>query len=226
MDEDQQLLAKISEISGRINRHKNSSSPQSGPTRPQPWNKYNSNLAAQSRTSSYQTPYSRGSTRVAKPRGPRHRTLVVNNNTPGSSTDEEQKHSMPPNGWVSKRDRHMQLINTNVFDKETQARSKAMAETRRERALKRDQREKRRLEQHLQTRYASPQSSTAAAMIHEITIDGLRFQVLNRGSRLMRIRDTATVGSSTPKQAVVGGVTFQRSKNGNLYRSGIVKAKK
>lgn len=137
----------------------------------------------------------------------------------------------------------MQLINTNIFDKETQARTKAMAETRRERALKRDQREKRRLEQHLQTRYATPQSSTAAAMIHEITIDGLRFQVLNRGSRLMRIRgesfrlrdmasfwlkriDALTVGSSTPKQAIVGGVTFQRSKNGNLYRSGIVKAKK
>ena len=82
----------------------------------------------------------------------------------------------------------MQLINTNIFDKETQARTKAMAETRRERALKRDQREKRRLEQHLQTRYAPAQPSTTAAMIHEITIDGLRFQVLNRGSRLMRIR--------------------------------------
>ncbi len=30
----------------------------------------------------------------------------------------------------------------------------------------------------------------------------------------------------TPKKAHVGGVTFLRSKNGNLYRSGIVKAKK
>lgn len=30
----------------------------------------------------------------------------------------------------------------------------------------------------------------------------------------------------TPKKACVGGVTFLRSKNGNLYRSGIVKAKK
>lgn len=30
----------------------------------------------------------------------------------------------------------------------------------------------------------------------------------------------------TPKKAHVGGVTFLRSKNGNLYRSGIVKATK
>lgn len=82
----------------------------------------------------------------------------------------------------------MQLINTNVFDKETQARSKAMAETRRERAFKREQGEKRRLEQHLQNRYAPSQASSSAAMIHEINIDGLRFQVLNRGSRLLRIR--------------------------------------
>ena len=172
-------------------------------------------MAAQPRTSSYPA-YTRASTRVAKPRGPRHRTLVVNNNTPGSSTDEDQKHAKPPNGWVCKRDRHMQLINTNIFDKETQARSKAMAETRRERALKRDQREKKRLEQHLQTRYAPAQPSTAAAMIHEINIDGLRFQVLNRGSRLMRIR-----GESTRRHEIAN---FQL-KNNRCRHRGILDSK-
>ena len=139
----------------------------------------------------------------------------------------------------------MQLINTKIFDKETQARTKAMEETRRQRALRRDEREKGRLESLLQKQNAPPQSSTSVAFVHEVNIDGLRFQVLNRGSRLRRIRgkaldpqkcgraqrdstaaDALDTGSSTPKQAVVGGVTFLRSKNGNLYRSGIVRAKK
>lgn len=31
---------------------------------------------------------------------------------------------------------------------------------------------------------------------------------------------------STPKRAIVGGVTFVRSKNGNLYRAGLIKAKR
>lgn len=39
-----------------------------------------------------------------------------------------------------------------------------------------------------------------------------------------RITGDDSAASSTPKSAPVGGVMFYRSKNGNLYRSGIVKA--
>ena len=42
-------------------------------------------------------------------------------------------------------------------------------------------------------------------------------------SRLLGSNDSV---STTPKHANIGGVTFLRSKNGNLYRSGIVKAKR
>lgn len=38
--------------------------------------------------------------------------------------------------------------------------------------------------------------------------------------------DPSISTESTPKQANVGGVVFYRSKNGNLYRSGLIKAQK
>jgi hypothetical protein len=46
---------------------------------------------------------------------------------------------------------------------------------------------------------------------------------INARSRILGTFDSI---KPTPKKAYVGGVTFLRSKNGNLYRSGIVKAKK
>ena len=42
----------------------------------------------------------------------------------------------------------------------------------------------------------------------------------------LREIDSSISTESTPKQASVGGVMFYRSKNGNLYRSGLVKAQK
>ena len=39
-----------------------------------------------------------------------------------------------------------------------------------------------------------------------------------------RVIGDENAAKSTPKSANVGGVIFYRSKNGNLYRSGIVKA--
>jgi hypothetical protein len=44
-----------------------------------------------------------------------------------------------------------------------------------------------------------------------------------RGSDLRDLGDE-NAAKSTPKTATIGGVMFYRSKNGNLYRSGIVKA--
>jgi hypothetical protein len=38
--------------------------------------------------------------------------------------------------------------------------------------------------------------------------------------------DDDNTAKATPKTATVGGVKFYRSKNGNLYRSGIVKAQR
>ena len=135
----------------------------------------------------------------------------------------------------------MQLINSSVYDKETQARKKAIEETRRQKALQRDQREKQKIERHLNGLNSRP--GQASGVVHEVSINDLGFHVVDGGSKLVRIRgeshDNGTrlfsrsrhIGASdsastTPKQANVGGVTFLRSKNGNLYRSGVVKARR
>lgn len=150
--------------------------------------------------------------------------------------------------WVAKNDRHMQLINSSIFDKETLLRSKAMDETRRQKALQRSQMEKQKITKHLRTltypRYqaSSAQHSGATTPMYRILVNGLSFCVMDGGSKLQRIRSKDFAASSwlssphlhdldpedsmrpTPRTAVIGGVTFFRSRNGNLYRSGLVKA--
>lgn len=250
-NEDQELLSKISEISGksqaiarttkltiqgRINRHKNGASPK-----PQPWNKYVASADDAGKTSHRSAPYPQPSTRTSRPSSSRHRTLVINNSG-NTSSAEENSDGLRSTGWVTKRDRHVQLINKNILEQETQARSKAIEETRKQKALSRDQREQQKIKNFLQCgKSSSAQVSTSAA--HEITIDGLRFRVLKGGSKLARLRgekasavvvqkvglgntDDTDSGVPTPKEANVGGVPFLRSKNGNLYRSGIIKAKR
>ena len=285
--EDQELLEKISKISGtdpraktsssfaksypgHINLYKTQTTPaqhdsNSASVSPHSWNRYtqapSSNLNPTPWRSSRVAPYIRGRGRagkvVANPH--RNRTLVLNNKSrsllptakdfgPYSSlsdtkaTQSEEEEPVPSvNHWVTKRDRHMQLINSSVYDKETQARNKAIEETRRQKALQRDQREKRKIERHLNALTSRP--GQASDVVHEVSVNGLGFHVVDGGSKLVRIRrenhDNGThpfsrsrhIGatdsaSMTPKQANVGGVTFLRSKNGNLYRSGIVKARR
>ena len=190
----------------------------------------------------------------------RNRTLVLKNpsarNSNGkgfkevATTDNiglsgplDDKVIKPSHGtsWVSKRDRHMQLINSSVFDKEIGARSKAIENTRQQRASERNQREKQKLYKHLQS-FAHLTSPEADQSTHEINIGGLHFQVLDGGSKLRRVSskyasiqdefrvnlfsDALDTARPTPKRAVIGGVTFIRSKHGNLYRLGLVKARR
>ena len=241
--------------------------PVSGFVPPQPWNRYtqasSNDLNATPWRSSRVAPYSRGRGRagriVANPH--RNRTLVLNNQsgaslnsakelspdpTPSGAKavlleDEEPMPLQSTNRWVTKRDRHMQLINSSVYDKETQARNKAIEETRRQKALQKDQREKQKIERHLHT--LTSRAGQATNVVREVSINGLRFHVADGGSKLVRLRgknhvsgrrlssrsqllDANGSARTTPKQANIGGVTFLRSKNGNLYRSGIVKARR
>ena len=136
----------------------------------------------------------------------RNRTLVLNNASASSlpsageqspdciptntktfrSEDEEPISVQSTDRWVTKRDRHMQLINSSVYDKETQARNKAMEETRRQKALEKDQREKHKIARHLKTLTSC--AGQASDVAHEVLINGLRFQVADGGSKLVRIR--------------------------------------
>jgi hypothetical protein len=192
----------------------------------------------------------------------RNRTLVLNSNTPtpGASEtggNENEKPSTTGNiagsAWVTKQDRHLQLINTSIFEKDSQKRAKAMEQTRQQKLKQRDEREKARLVKHLQrsggNNYnGSVTRATGMMGSHEVEVNGIRFRVAQNGSKLVKVpgeswprtitRHTRLSGpvmslrcpgdlnaaKSTPKSAMIGGVRFHRSKSGNMYRSGIIKA--
>ncbi|KAI9749520.1 MAG: hypothetical protein M4579_006840 [Chaenotheca gracillima] len=160
---------------------------------------------------------------------------------PSASTDPStmlspehntQASSPPRPGWITKHDRHKQLINSSVYAKEMQVRARDLEETRKVRAQRRDEREKQKistylarsggLERDARATKVDPRSGSSP----ELVIDGIRFQVTNGGSRLAKLPDDLNSAKTTPKDVMVGGVKFLRSKHGNLYRSGVVKAKR
>ncbi|CAG8984214.1 hypothetical protein HYALB_00004197 [Hymenoscyphus albidus] len=286
--EDQDILARISQLAGKINRHKNDQTPDSPgrPMLPQRSNRYLSeNLALRIAitTTDKARGYPQANTGWRPGRGGhssrgyrggkppavhRNRTLVLNS---GSSTpptleandmDIQNAASFTSNtastgpSWVTKQDRHLQLINTSIFEKDSQVRAKAMEETRKQKIMERDAREKAKLSRHLHRVAAGPHSgagayprSASAPSTYEINIQGIQFRVAKNGSKLLKTpgerlpsvmayrgdkfsvpvwslpcEGDLNAAKATPKSAFVGGVKFHRSKNGNMYRSAIIKA--
>ncbi|KAI5808104.1 hypothetical protein DFH27DRAFT_295568 [Peziza echinospora] len=131
--------------------------------------------------------------------------------------------------WVAKRDRHMQLINSAVYDQQATARAKAMEASRQERLQRRSERQKIKLKRYLQgsqhnstTPYGTAYGGSPSVSNHEIVIGGSRYNVSAGGNKLVKVSDDVKTTTTTPKKAVVGGVTFIRSKSGNMWRSGLV----
>ncbi|GKZ16433.1 hypothetical protein AbraIFM66951_007117 [Aspergillus brasiliensis] len=245
MTEDQDLMAKISQLAGQINRHKTQQS--------QPESPYSSEIAPGQHVSRH-VPYrgrgwapyrGRHYARGRHVAPHRHRTLILNNatsGTPGSATPagtgtdtDGEARSATPNEWVVKRDRHMQLINTSIYDKETQARTKAMEESRQAKAQKRAQVEQARVMSYAQgvgrvhpTGFAAPQVSTTAdpSAEYQVFVNDIPFRVSRGGGKLIRMSDNPNTANATPKRVTVAGVAFVRSKNGNLHRLGAVTSKR
>ncbi|CCU81340.1 CCCH zinc finger protein [Blumeria hordei DH14] len=166
----------------------------------------------------------------------RNRSLVLTGNNlanPNTSVaDQSHETVVPPSAgvnWVSKTDRHRQLINASIFSKAAQNRTKAMEETRKQKLKQRQEREKSRLQKYLQREdpssiYGSSNRVIQGVGNHEVNVQGIRFLVAKNGSKLIKIPGDINLAKSTPKVASVGPVKFYRSKNGNMYRSGIIKA--
>lgn len=157
-----------------------------------------------SRSAPYPRPHATGGKSAINPH--RNRTLVLNKSKSYSqahndlgkasagSVANNSKSEDDDDKWVTKNDRHMQLIASSVFDKETQLRKQAMDETRRQKVLQKDQWEKSALEKHLRALHAAAAKTSTASSndvistVHHININGLSFQVVNGGSKLSRIR--------------------------------------
>ncbi|RYO73958.1 hypothetical protein DL764_011032 [Monosporascus ibericus] len=194
--EEQELMAKIGSLASKINRHK----------------------AQQHNTKfGYHGP---GRNRY------RNKTLVLNGQSGSAqSVDANAASDSTSPSWVSKTDRHLQLINSAIYEKEAQSRSNAIEQTHRHRQLQRDNREKSKLASFArQNANHVAASSSASAPKFEITVDGIHFHVLKGGNKLVKSPGDVNPPSATPKVAFVGGVRFHRTRNGNLVRHGIVRA--
>ncbi|KAJ4290131.1 hypothetical protein N0V88_006638 [Collariella sp. IMI 366227] len=262
--EDRELKERIARLAGQINRHKNQ---QAGfvpeppvrahhrkPTADRPADRFH-NPADPRRDAGHPTAWRRGgfpsrgghhSTRMPVYR---NKTLILNGGSQqnqNGDADSGATSDASNSSWVTKHDRHLQLINTNVYKKDAEARTHAIEQTRRQKLALRDRQERAKLINHL-GRIANSGSfginKQAANDKYEIAVQGVRFIVAKNGSKLIRapgasrcsektIQGTHTTAGdansakATPKMADIGGVKFYRSKNGNLYRHGIVKAQR
>lgn len=263
--EEQELMAQISNLAGRINRHKAQQTGQPGyPTRESSSTTRGDRLHDTYSVSQDATHSTRGAFRVApyphgnyrggrggRAPGYRNKTLVLNGQSrPATNSDDSTPTPTTPNGsWVTKTDRHLQLINSTVYEKESQNRANAIEQTQRNKVLRKDHAEKARLLNFLgkksTTGVACASNTTATPSSYEVTVEGIRFQVTRQGSKLVRApgmlwrsqqiltRPCAenTIGDPNPPTAVprvttIGGVKFFRTKNGNLIRHGVAKAQR
>jgi hypothetical protein len=121
----------------------------------------------------------------------RNRTLVLNGGAQSAVSDDENQH---PNtttpSWVTKTDRHLQLINRNVYERETQQRSQAIEQTLKQKQYNRDLREKAQLFRNMQQAHGgnmtSSSNSSKPVSRYEVEVDGVRFHVTQQGSKLVK----------------------------------------
>ena len=255
--EDDEILARIGKLAGQINTHKTrkiADGSREGSRSNSPYSSWHSQRGA---PYPHSWDHRSGSTLPKH----RHRSIRFDAGTsrtlerPGESShtpqdqvvhsirdDEQPGHS----GWVRKRDRHVQLINSSVFEEDSQKRAKAMKKTMTEKAEAKDRQQRVKVANYMSSLLAKqstlqPIPPNTSQTLPEILVHGVRFQVVNGGSKLTRIRGkerpfprpagvislaigAMDVGQATPKSTKIGGVTFVRSRNGNLYRSGLVKS--
>ncbi|RKL01531.1 hypothetical protein BFJ68_g12315 [Fusarium oxysporum] len=203
-EEERELLARISQVAGQINRHKN----QQAGSRGSPSHHPAHHRPRHNRIGRHPTAH-------------HHRTLHLNGDNSTASRSASSGAETPP-GWVSRTDRHRQLINANVYEKETQNRAKAIEQTRQRKISGRRQREKAQFNEFLKHQATASSAQTNPADRNVLTIEGAQFRVMDGGKKLVKIPDALNSSSRTPKFATVAGVKFYRTKTGNLVANRFV----
>ncbi|KID90141.1 CCCH zinc finger protein [Metarhizium guizhouense ARSEF 977] len=234
-EEEKELLARIGQLAGQINRHKSqqagvgaTSSRQASDYR-SPFtintaSRYGADFRKGGNTYRPRSAYNGSAYRVGRAQNNhRHRTLHLNQSRPPSDSNTPSPGSTTgSSGWVSRNDRHRQLINANVYEKDTQNRVRAIEETRQRKLQDRKMREKNQLKDFLRHQASATNAvanSKPGVGKAEIMIEGIRFHVADGGKKLVKSSDQH---SATPKTAVIAGVRFHRTKTGNLVANRIV----
>lgn len=151
-----------------------------------------------------------GGYRVGKPPTHRHRTLVLNGTTAGNFADDaasaptsastSASTAVSSPSWVTKNDRHLQLINTSIYQEHADARTKAIEQTRLQQLRQKEHRERNRLMNHLASSgYPSDVSTdSTSAPFNEIMVDGIKFAVVKGGSKLVKLSGTFRLFNHSP----------------------------
>lgn len=185
-------------------------------------------------------PYPTRSYRVGRPQAAHHhRTLQLNSGSSPVSRSASSGAETPP-GWISKTDRHHQLINANVYEKDIQTRAKAMEETRQRKISDHRQREKTQFNDFLKHQAVVSNTPANQTGRNELVVQDIHFRVVDGGKKLVKVSgacmpkdhltpqyispnlDAPTASLRTPKSAVIAGVKFFRTKTGNLVANRIV----
>uniref|UniRef100_A0A0D2X9I0 C3H1-type domain-containing protein n=1 Tax=Fusarium oxysporum (strain Fo5176) TaxID=660025 RepID=A0A0D2X9I0_FUSOF len=133
------------------------------------------------------SPYPARHNRIGRhPTAHHHRTLHLNGDNSTASRSASSGAETPP-GWVSRTDRHRQLINANVYEKETQNRAKAIEQTRQRKISGRRQREKAQFNEFLKHQATASSAQTNPADRNVLTIEGAQFRVMDGGKKLVKI---------------------------------------
>jgi hypothetical protein len=149
---------------------------------------------------------------------------------PASSAQENQPPNPSTPSWVTKTDRHLQLINRDIYERETQQRTQAIEQTLKQKQVNKDRHEKLQFLKNLQQAGRDSLVTTSnlprPVSRYEVEVDGVRFHVTKQGSKLVKAPDDLNPPTATPKVASLYGVKFHRTKNGNLVRHGVVQAQR
>jgi hypothetical protein len=247
MSEDQELLARISHVAGKpqmtsqlaslsfssmkgqINRHKNQQQPK-------PPSSHHQNGVYRHQH------YSRGRARGRPPfgYGHRHPSIVLNRTNSdsgeGTCTPDENRSDADHGTWVSKRGRHLQLINSNVYQDETELRSRSHSQPS---DAATGQGAGGGHDTNNSPMPETPRTKPATPSGHHLEVNGLTFEVCDAGRTLVRITgsaasrsnshvliqrpDSDTASTSTPEKAVISNIPFYRTADGNLERSGTLR---
>lgn len=261
------MLERIGRLAGQINRHRNQQAgfvppPPQRPSHHHRTSPTDSRYARRARVDPLKDagyysgwrrglhPY-RGAHRGGRMPVHRNRTLVLNGNgapkpADHTETDSGAASDASTSSWVTKNDRHLQLINSSVYQKESQSRVQALEQTRQQKLAMKNKQERAALLNHLNRTGGGHDAANKQASNGKYTINvqGVEFIVTKNGSKLVKAPGSRTPvfqqsdtlltliagdgnsAKATPKMATIGGVKFYRSKNGNLYRHGIVKAQR
>lgn len=194
-------------IPGQINRHKNQQagvqSTHANHHRRTCMNKSREHFMFTPAGNAYRHaahPYSSQGAHPQRGRPHQHRTLHLNSeaslpSSPNPNLILNSHSTVTPavepssSGWVTRNDRHRQLINVNVYEKESLNRAKAIEETKKRNLNGHRRGERARFREFLARQHsvaATPANPNPTTASNQILIDGIHFRVMDGGKKLAK----------------------------------------